>query len=159
MTRWLLEAAREDGAFETICDKRDAQSDLPHDLVVPECAVRGRYVRLTVAELPYGQRAAVSGLRVFGKGGGAAPEQARDVSAERTGPMDMRVRWRQHGALGANVLWGDAPERLYHSRMVFGASSVEIGALNQGQACFVRVDVYNESGITRGEVLRADQRP
>ncbi len=154
LTRWLLETSLDGATFETLCDRRKAETDLPHDLVVPEHAVRARYVRLTVAQLPYGQKAAVSGLRVFGKSSGALPERAGDVTAERTGPLDMTVCWKRSNATGVNVLWGYAPDKLYHSRMVFGAEHTRVGALNRGQACYVRVDAFNEAGITHGALVR-----
>ncbi|HRX58187.1 MAG TPA: family 43 glycosylhydrolase [Eubacteriales bacterium] len=153
-TRWLLETSADGETFETLCDKQTAQTDLPHDLAVPKQSVRARFVRLTIAELPYGQKAAVSGLRVFGKGAGAPPEPIEGALLRRTGELDMEVRWTQSKASGINVLWGYAPNRLYHSRMVFGQSSVVIGALNRGQDCFVRVDAFNEAGITHGAVVR-----
>jgi len=155
-TRWLLETSVDSETFETLCDKRDAQTDLPHDLAVPDNAVKARYVRLTITELPYGQKAAVSGLRVFGKGDGEPPEQTADVTAKRTGPLDMTVRWQKSGAVGYSVLWGYAPDKLYHSRTVFGAEHAQIGALNKGQACCVRVDAFNEAGITHGAVVYPD---
>lgn len=152
-TRWVLDVSSDAKTFQTICDKREAQTDLPHDLIVLGSAVMARYVRLMITELPYGQRSAVSGLRVFGRGNGKPPEKAANVAAERTGALDMNVRWDAPSAVGVNVLWGYAVERLYHSRMVFGQVSAAIGALNRGQACFIRVDTFNESGITQGDVL------
>lgn len=154
-TRWLLETSSDGKVFETLCDKRAARTDLPHDLVVPDRPVRARFLRLSGMRLPYGQKAAVSGLRVFGKGGGARPEQIGGVTAERKGPLDLQVRWEQSGAIGVTVLWGYAPNRLYHSRMVLGRSSVDIGALNRGQDCYIRVDAFNEAGITHGAVVPA----
>lgn len=37
--------------------------------------------------------------------------------------------------------------------MVLGSNEVNIGALVKGQPVFVRVDVFNEKGITEGEVF------
>ncbi|MNY70528.1 hypothetical protein D3C86_2086830 [compost metagenome] len=51
------------------------------------------------------------------------------------------------------MLWGFAPDKLYHSFMVFEKKSVNIGALIKGQSLYVRVDVFNEIGITEGDVI------
>lgn len=55
--------------------------------------------------------------------------------------------------VGYNVLWGFAPDKLYHSYMVFGSNEVTIGALIKGEPLYVRVDSFNETGITEGDVF------
>ena len=48
----------------------------------------------------------------------------------------------------------DAPNKLYHSYMVFGKNSQRIGALVKNRPLYVRVDTFNENGITEGEVKK-----
>ena len=148
-TRWLLEGSVDGKEYFILADKRNAESDLPHDLVITEKNIR--YVRLTVTELPYGQTPAVSGLRVFGTGNGKKPEQAAVIKAIRTGDLDADIEWNGN-AVGYNVLWGFAPDKLYHSYMVFGKNDLTLRALNKGQKTWVRVDSFNENGITHGTV-------
>lgn len=63
----------------------------------------------------------------------------------------MRVTIRPvPGALGNNILWGNSPEKLYHSLTVFSAGDKRVGALAEGRNCFVRVDSFSEWGITEG---------
>ncbi|MDE7352551.1 MAG: family 43 glycosylhydrolase [Acetatifactor sp.] len=151
-TRWRLEASADGTVFFTVEDKSKAETDLPHDLVVREEGFQARYIRLTVEELPYGQAACVSGLRVFGLAHGEVPHKAVNVSVKREGDLDMQVSWKGK-AVGYVVQWGTSPEKLYHSYMVF-ADSVRIGALVKGQEnIYVRVDSFNESGITEGDVV------
>lgn len=194
-TRWLLETSVDGGHFDVLEDKRSAETDLPHDLVLRERGVRARYIRLTVTELPYGQKACVSGLRVFGRGNGAAPSKASDVTAVRG--VDRRnavVSWKSEGT-GCEVLWGHEPDKLYHSWRVFrkperaqqdseltdsgkqegkpqksgqqssdpqenrlsvhGLQSLEIRELDaETEKYWVRVDVFNENGITHGDVVK-----
>ena len=57
------------------------------------------------------------------------------------------------GATGYVVQWGFSPEKLYHSYMVFEPKA-SIGGLVKGQDVYLRVDAFNESGITEGEVMR-----
>lgn len=151
-TRYLLQGSLDGKDYFPIADRRGAQTDLPHELIVREAGFDCRYLRLSDFELPMGQPARVSGLRAFGRAQGAAPEMAK-ARAERTSPLDMRVEWRAAGAMGANVLWGVAPDKLYHSRLVYGANETNIGALTAGGAVYLRVDAFNECGVAEGEVF------
>lgn len=152
-TRWLLEGSKDGRTYFIIEDKRQAQTDLPHDLVVREKGFAARYLRLTVQEVPYGQNACVSGLRVFGKGKGKAPAAARLTSLVRTSDFDFSAQW-QGDALGYNVLWGHAPDKLYHCKQVLGACDATVGALVKGEEYYVRIDSFNESGITHGKIKK-----
>lgn len=151
-TRWLLEGSLDGKEYFLIEDKRQADTDLPHELIVREEGFRARYLRLTVEALPYGQAACVSGLRVFGLGHGLAPSPAENVTVTMTGETDMRVHW-DGNATGYNVLWGHRPDKLYHCWQVFG-NSAAIGGLVKGQPLYVQVDSFNESGITKGTVQK-----
>ena len=146
-TRWLLEASCDGMAWTVIADKTQADTDLPHDFLVFEDGISFRYLKLTVTEVPYGQNPCISGLRVFGKGDGKSPASPA-FTADRTSPMDMTVTMEAEGATGFNILWGSSPDKLYHSCMVFGKNTCSIGALVNGQSYAVRVDAFNENGIT-----------
>lgn len=151
-TRWLLEISVDGESWSVLEDKRVADTDLTHDLVVRETGVEARYVRLTVTETAYGAPACVSGLRVFGLGQGKLPDQVSQVIASRTDGMTMEVSWQGDG-VGYEVLWGHAPDKLYHSFRVFGETRVEVRALDADiEHYYVRVDSFNENGITEGKV-------
>lgn len=155
VTRWILEGSKDGIHYETLEDKSKADTDLSHDLLVWETGKEIRYLRLKEMELPYGQNPCVSGIRVFGLGKGAEPEAVRefDVAWEQSEPMtalDMQLSWKKGEAVGFNVLWGYEPEKLYHSYMVYGKTEQKIGALMQGSTVYVRIDAFNENGITEG---------
>ncbi len=151
VTRYLLEASEDGEHWTVLADKRQAETDLSHDLIVKEEGIPARYIRLSQMELPYAQAPCVSGLRVFGLGEGNAPDEAV-YTAKRTGPLDMEVEIRpQEDALGFNILFGASPEKLYHSCMVFKAGPHRIGALVKGRNYYLRVDAFNECGITEGK--------
>lgn len=152
VTRWILEGSVDGEHFEVLEDKSQAETDLPHDLVVMEAGKQIRYVKLNILEIPYDQKPCISGLRVFGIGEGAKPE-VPEFEAVREGDVDMNVSIKENGAMGYNILWGHAPEKLYHSYMVFG-NTKKVGALVKGQDYWVRVDAFNESGITEGTVKK-----
>ena len=151
-TRWLLEGSVNGETWFVLEDKRTCDTDLPHDLVVKEEGVQARYIRLTVTELPYHQTARVSGLRVFGISQGKSPEKARILEGKRL-PLDGFLRWESSKGGNACICWGYAPDKLYHSKMVFGHQEASITALIKGQPTWVRVDCFNEHGVTRGDVL------
>lgn len=115
--------------------------------------VTARYVRVTGGALPYGQSLRISGLRVFGNGNGEKPAPAK-TSAVRLSDLDARVAWDTiPGAQGCNVLYGIAPDKLYHSWQVYDGNEVILSTLIKGYKYFVRVDSFNENGITRGTVI------
>lgn len=154
-TRWLLEGSADGVSYRVLADKCEAETDLAHDTVFFPEEIPLRYLRLTVKELPFGQTAKVSGLRVFGQSAGEAPKAAA-YRAERIGPRDMTVTWEAEGAEGACILWGCAPDKLYHARTTFEKEQ-SIGALIAGEPVYIRVDTFNSHGITRGPVLPLDQ--
>lgn len=52
-TGWLLEASADGKSWFILEDKRNAGTDLPHDLVVKPEGISARYIRLTVTDTPY----------------------------------------------------------------------------------------------------------
>ena len=155
-TAWLLEASSDGKNWFVLEDKRNACTDLPHDLVVTAAGVSARYIRLTVTDTAYDAPACISGLRVFGRGHGEVPAKASRVKALRRDGMTMQVSW-QGNAVGYEVLWGHRPEKLYHSYRVFAKTDLEIRALMADvEHYYVRVDVFNENGITMGDVISVE---
>lgn len=163
-TRWVLEGSLDGEHYEVLCDKSKANTDLAHDLYLREEGFDVRYLKLTILEVPYGQNPCISGLRVFGVGDSAKPK-APEYRATRAGDLDMDVTiWPEKeetsdpeipvdAAVGYNILWGSSPEKLYHSYMIFGKEK-RIGALVKGRSYYVRVDAFNENGITEGTVQK-----
>ena len=153
-TGWKLEGSLDGEHWFVIEDKTAAETDLPHDLIVREEGFAARFLRLSEMTLPFGQAPCVSGLRVFGLGDGERPA-APAFTASRTGDLDMLVQIAgQPDAMGFNILFGSSPEKLYHSCMVFRAGERRIGALIKGRDYYVRVDAFNENGITEGETRK-----
>lgn len=158
-TCWLLEASGDGEKWFVLEDKRKAETDLPHDLAVIQEGITARYIRLTITATPYDAPACISGLRVFGKGKGSAPARTARVKALRSEDrLSMQVGW-QGDAVGYEVLWGHRPDKLYHSCRMFARTQLEIRALMANtQRYYVRVDAFNENGITEGEVVCVENR-
>ena len=150
LTQWKLEASPDGETWFAVEDKSNVQTDLSHDLIVREDGFSARYLKLSDLSVPYGQKPCISGLRVFGLGQGEKPP-IPVFTAKRTGDLDMMVNITAHAnTLGYNVLFGSSPDKLYHSYMVFHAGQQRVGALIKGRDYYVRVDTFNECGITEG---------
>lgn len=157
-TQWLLEGSADGENWSVIEDKREVQTDLAHDLVVREEGICARYIRLTVEKVPYDCAPCVSGLRVFGSMKCMRPEKAYNVAAVRSSDMDMEVSW-EGTAQGALISWGHEKDKLYHSYLVHGKNKQEIRALAADvDKYFVRVDLYNEGGITEGDIEQIKEK-
>ena len=155
-TGWLLEGSENGKDFFVLADKRESGTDLPHDFLVFQKGKLLRFVKLTVTQMPYNQPPCVSGVRIFGKCAGDLPQKPSAVQTEYTSPLDLTVKWApDNTASGHLILWGYAPDKLYHSYQVYHKNEQHIGALIKGQRLFVRVDAFNETGITQGEVVEA----
>ena len=153
-TQWKLEGSTDGETWCVLADKSEADTDLTHDFLVFEDGLKIRYLKLSGIRVPYEQKPCVSGLRVFGLGDGAKPEAPAFI-AVRTGDLDMEVAIAdQPDTVGYNILFGAAPDKLYHSYMVFQAKTQRIGALVKDRAYYVRVDAFNENGITEGTCVK-----
>ena len=153
-TQWKLEASLDGEAWFVVEDKSSAQTDLSHDLIVRENGFTVRYLKLSDLSVPYGQKPCISGLRVFGLGQGQKPS-IPVFTAKRTGELDMMVNiTAQANTVGYNILFGERPDKLYHSYMVFEPGEKRLGALIRGREYFVRVDAFNECGISEGTCVK-----
>jgi len=102
--------------------------------------------------------AAISAFRVFGLSDSKAAKPVQDLIVNLISDIDMEIAWTSGGnAVGHAVLWGYAPNKLYHSCMTYGQTRCHIGALNAGQPLYVRVDSFNEAGITEGTVVKVNK--
>ena len=153
-TQWKLMGSIDGKDWFVIEDKSHAQTDLSHDLILREEGIRVRFLRLSDMAVPYGQQPCISGLRVFGLGRGEKPA-APVFTVRRENDLDMTVSIEaQKNTQGYNILFGNSPEKLYHSYMVFKAGDQRIGALIKGRDYFVRVDAFNENGIAEGTCVQ-----
>lgn len=154
-TRWVLYYSLDGKQYTILEDKSEADTDLPHDLVVREQGFKARFIRLTIISVPYAQKPCISGLRVFGKGAGNPPEKVYDLVAQRMSHLDMLIKFKGN-AIGYNILWGLHPDKLYHSYLVYGKNEQAIRALVKRKEYYVRVDAFNENGITHGDVVKVE---
>ncbi|MDL2302534.1 family 43 glycosylhydrolase [Lachnospiraceae bacterium OttesenSCG-928-D06] len=165
-TRWILEGSLDGTEYFVIEDKSRVDTDLPHDLIVREEGIKVRYVRLNIVEVPYEAVPCISSLRIFGIGIGKLPSTAVFTVSRSDDELDLLVSINgMADAVGYNILWGHEKEKLYHSYQIYRKEAdvkrkqnsdifKRIGALVKGQEYFVRVDAYNENGISKGSVVK-----
>ena len=165
-TRWMLEGSVDGKEYFIIEDKTKAETDLPHDFIVREKGIRVRFVRLTIVEIPYDVTPCISGLRVFGIGTEEKAKVPVFEAARSEDGLDLLVTIDgTKDATGYNILWGHEEGKLYHSYQIYrevadvqdkkdAVMKKRIGALVKSQEYFVRVDAYNENGITKGQVVK-----
>ena len=158
--RWLLEGSADGENWEILCDKREANTNMQNDFIVFEEGKRIRYIRVTSVEMPFYNNFAMIGLRVFGHRCASVPKPARAENVKICRSADdgctAAMSWdKAEGADGYNVKWGIAPDKLYHSTLVYGKEELTMHCLNDGIAYFIRVDSFNGSGITEGETIAA----
>ncbi len=152
--RYTLEFSRDGREWRTFADRSHAKTLRHHEYIELEKPVGARYMRLTnkSGEIPGGALLAVSGLRVFGDGGVAAPapvdcslvkvERAKDDNRK------ARVAWpAAAGAEGYIVRHGIAPDKLYTQDQVFGETEYTVRALNRGVDYWFAVDAFNAGGV------------
>jgi hypothetical protein len=155
--KYTLEASADGESWFTLIDHRDSTDDLPHDYTELEQVTTLRYLKLTNhGDIPAGGKFAVSGLRVFGYGGGVAPGNPPDFTATRCDDTrNMIVRWDPvEGAQGYIICWGITPDQLHTHWQVIGDTEATVYCLTKGVTYFVTVDAYNESGVTKGTELQ-----
>lgn len=153
-TRYLMEGSLDGSEWFILADKREVDTNLPHDYLELD-GVKLRYVRVTAEELPYNEPFAISGLRVFGFGNREAPAPVTAALSEHHDTMTAHLRWADvEGAIGYNIRYGIAPDKLYLSHMVYGQSEVLLTMLNAQQRYYAAVDAFGEGGVTEGIVFQ-----
>lgn len=149
-TEYLLEGSIDRQTWVTLRDQRKPDEDVCHDFVALDSPMPLRYIRIRCMKMPFQRMPAISGLRVFGKGGGAKPQAVTQITGKREG-MDLTLSWSKAAdATGYCIRYGQKPDKLYSSWRVYGKTELMIGSLSKNADYFVAIDSFNENGITQG---------
>lgn len=151
--QYLLAYSADNKNWKTLSDKTQNKTDVPHDYVELKKPVKARYVRLTNYRVPDGTFA-LAGLRIFGNAGGKLPAVVENLQAVRSenDHAVVKLNWKKlSGAIGYNVRYGVAKDKLYQTYQVLGTESLTIGSLNSRQKYYFTIDAFNESGVTKGK--------
>lgn len=159
-TRYIVEGSLDEEDWFIVVNKSESIDNLPNDFIELQSLQKMRFIRVTAIELPYNERFAISGLRVFGKGNGIAPKPVEHASGKNIyDDQTAKISWEQiDDAIGYNIRYGIAPDKLYLSHMQYEKNEVVLGSFNSHMNYYFTIDSFNESGITKGRtVYRIDK--
>jgi len=152
VTRFRLEGSLDGKHWHTIADlsnSRRGRADAYLPLAHAEDLRYIRYVHVHVGA----HHLAISGLRVFGNASGPPPPAPVRVSARRLADSrDAEVVWKPvPGAVGYNVRWGLARDRLFETFQRFAdrPTRLELTSLDKGTRYVVAVEAFDEHGVSR----------
>lgn len=148
--QYVLYASVDGKKWTVIADKRNNQTDVPHDYVELAQPVKARYIKHENIHMPTGKYA-LSGLRVFGFGAGNKPAPVKQFMVLR-GEKDKRgawIRWSPSSDAYAYVIYyGTQPDKLYNSVMVHDANEYWFKAMDKEKTYYFSIEAVNENGIS-----------
>ncbi|HET8655463.1 MAG TPA: family 43 glycosylhydrolase, partial [Longimicrobiaceae bacterium] len=151
-TRFRVEGSLDGRSWVPMADLSHETRDRPNAYVELPEPVRARYVRYVHGYVA-SPNLAISDLRVFGNGSGGPPAAPKNLTARReSDARDAVIRWSPvRGAVGYNVRWGIAPDKLYetYQRWADQGDELELRALNVGQDYYFAVEAFDENGVSR----------
>lgn len=156
--RYVVEGSVDGDNWIKLVDRSDSYEDTPNDYVELSVPQTVRYIRYKNIHVPT-PYLSVSDIRIFGIGQGKRPKQVKKLQAERyDNGLGAKISWeKQTDVQGYNVLWGIAPNKLYHSWMIYGENKLDLRALNAGQTYYFSVEAFNESGVgKRSDVIKVE---
>jgi hypothetical protein len=152
VTQFRIEGTLYGKRWTTLASLSDSKRDRPNAYVELDRPARIRYVRYVHVHVG-AHHLAISDLRVFGHADGPPPPAPELVSATRLpDARDAEVVWKPvPGAVGYNLRWGIAPDRLYETYQRFAdqPTKLTLTALNKGVRYFVAVEAFDERGVSK----------
>jgi hypothetical protein len=136
--------------WNLLIDKSNNKTDVPHDYVELEKPVQAKYIKLENIHMPTG-KFAISGLRVFGNGGGAKPAAVKNLIVLRT-EKDKRsayIKWSPvDNAFAYNLYYGTAPDKLYSCIMIHDLNEYWFKAMDSQKPYYFTIEAINENGVS-----------
>jgi xylan 1,4-beta-xylosidase len=144
---WSLDGKK----WKILTDKSTNKADVPHDYIELKQPVRARFLKLENLHVP-GGKFAISGLRVFGKGEGKAPEPVAELVVLRT-EKDKRSAWLKwkpsSDAFAYNIYTGTEPDKLYTCVMVYTTNEYYDKIMDRNKTYYFSIEAINENGVSR----------
>jgi hypothetical protein len=94
---------------------------------------------------------AISGLRVFGKGGGQKPDSVKQfiVLRSENDSRNALIKWISvNNATGYNIYWGVTADKLYNNVMVYNDNQYYFKPMDKGKTYYFSIEAFNENGIS-----------
>lgn len=155
--QYLIEGSNNNKDWTLIVDKSNNDNDRSHDYIQLNEKVNYRFLRVKNVKVPDGQFA-ISGFRVFGKGNGEKPAKVEKLAVTRNADKRaVTLKWtKSDNAVGYNISYGVAPDKLYHNYLVYDDAEVTIRSLNSNQEYYFTIEAFNENGITKSDLLEKE---
>jgi hypothetical protein len=151
-TQFKIYASVDGKQWSKIVDLSHEKRDRPNAYLELNEVVHARYIKYEHGYVAAPQLA-ISDIRAFGNAPGKVPAVPGKLSVRRdTDPRNAFVSWNKvPGAVGYNILWGIAPDKLYQAYQVFGdePTAKEIRALNVGVPYYFAIEAFNETGVSK----------
>ncbi len=148
--QYVIEHSVDGDDWSMLIDQSGNQTDNTHIYTQLPQKVKCRFLKIRNISVPDGHFA-ISGFRVFGKGGGDLPSVVNHLEATRN-PHDRRsviLSWeKSEKAIGYNVNFGVDSSKLYRNIMIYNDTNLTINSLNVNQNYSFAIEAFNESGIT-----------
>ena len=150
-TRFRMSASLDGRTWRTIADLSRETHDRPNAYIELPTAVRARFVRYEHGHVG-AATLAISDIRVFGNGAGAAPHTPAHLTVERGADRrNARIEWDAvPGTIGVNVRWGLAADKLYETYQRFAdeGHALDLRALTVDQHYFFAIESFDETGVS-----------
>jgi hypothetical protein len=151
-TQFRIFHSKDGKQWKKIVDLTSEKRDRPNAYLELEKPVRTRFIKYEHVYVA-SPNLAISDIRVFGNGLEKAPATPMKFAAKRdVDPRNAFVSWQKvTGAVGYNILWGIAKDKLYQTYQIWGdePATKEIRALSKGVSYYFAVEAFNENGVSK----------
>lgn len=150
-TQFRVSHSRDRREWTVVADLADERRDRPNAYIELAAPVRTRHLRYEHIHVG-AAHLAISDIRIFGFGGGTPPRAPASVRARRdVDERNATISWSPvPGAVGYNVRWGIAPDKLYQTYQRFAnqGTELEARALTVDQDYYFAVEAFDEDGVS-----------
>ncbi|MBA4851782.1 family 43 glycosylhydrolase [Emticicia sp. BO119] len=149
--QYRVYASLDNKTWIKIVDNTNEKRDRPNAYEELAKPVKTRYIKFENIHVPM-PNLAISDIRIFGKGTGTAPVTPQGLNVIRQkDDRNADISWQKvPEAVGYNILWGIAPDKLYQTYQIWGdaPSNLELRALTVGQKYYFSIEAFNENGVS-----------
>ncbi len=156
--QYSIECSEDGESWITAVDRSNSYKDSPNAYIVLSTPVKAKYVRYKNISVP-GENLALSEIRVFGLGLGKKPKMVKGFNVRRKqDKRDAYLNWKSvTGAQGYNISWGIAPDKLYHSWLVYDVNELFMRCLDRDTHYYFTIEAFNENGISeKSSIIKVD---
>lgn len=163
MHQYKIYSSNDGKNWKVLIDKSKNTTDVPHDYIELEKPAKARFLKIENVKMPTG-KFALSGFRVFGKGGGEKPGKVQNFVPLRADPKkygerrSIWMKWQQNqNADGYVIYFGKTPDKLYGSIMVYGKNEYFFTGADRTDAYYFQIEAFNNNGISeRSEIFKSE---